>query len=429
MQLMLCLIIFCLTIAVYIINKIPMWVTSLGSMLLLVLCGCLQAETALGGFASPNAVLMAAMFIVAAGFRNTSFINRLCGFILKLTKDSFTKAYFGYILITVILTNFISSPLVVFSIVSPMAAALCAKSQVSPSRVMFPLCVTAVGCTMTLPFDGVITQTGQNNAFLETYGMGQYVMQPTDFLIAKWPALIILPLWALFIGPRFMPVVPDVQVDGYGDEKHRLNGMKLEKIADFAGAVIFLGTLAALLVLPQWDVASWVIASASALLMVVCGVLSAKDALAAVPVDLILLFVGALGLGGALEETGAGDVIGQWLGMLVGRTENGYVIGALFFVVPLIVTQFMMNRAGMQIFTPICILSCKALGADPIGPMLLVCAGCLTAVMTPMATPAIPVAVKAGGYTIRDLVKGGWLISVILAIVYIFYVMTAFPAF
>ncbi|MGL6200121.1 MAG: SLC13 family permease [Lachnospiraceae bacterium] len=429
MQLTMCIVIFGLTIAAYILNKVPMWVTSLGSLMLLVICGCLQSETALSGFASPNTILMAAMFVVAAGFQNTSFIKKMCEFILKRTKGSFNKAFFGYILVTVILTNFISSPLVVFSIVSPMVAILCEKSKVSPSKVMFPLCITAIGCTMTLPFDGVITQTSQNNAFLEAYGMGMYEMQATDFLIAKWPVLIILPLWSLFIGPRFMPEVPSIPVEVLNEKKYSIDEAGLGKMADISGTAIFFGMLAAFFILPQWGVASWVIATVSALLMVFCGVLSPQNALAAIPMDLILLFVGALGLGGALEETGAGDVIGRWLGMLVGRTDNGYLIGALFFIVPLIVTQFMMNRAGMQIFTPICILSCKALGANPIGPMLLVCAGCLTAVMTPMATPAIPVAMKAGGYTIRDLVKGGWLISIILTVVYIFYVMTVFPAF
>ena len=61
--------------------------------------------------------------------------------------------------------------------------------------------------------------------------------------------------------------------------------------------------------------------------------------------------------------------------------------------------------------------------------MLLVGAGSLTAFMTPMATPAIPMAMGAGGYDLKSLFKQGWLISLILAIVNIFYVMTVFPAF
>ena len=113
----------------------------------------------------------------------------------------------------------------------------------------------------------------------------------------------------------------------------------------------------------------------------------------------------------------------------MGGTRNGFVIGALFFIVPFIVTQFMLNRAVIQVFTPICILACKALGANPVGPMILVSVGCLTAFLTPMATPAIPMAMAEGGYDLKDLIKGGWLVTIILTAVYVFYVMTVFPAF
>ena len=89
----------------------------------------------------------------------------------------------------------------------------------------------------------------------------------------------------------------------------------------------------------------------------------------------------------------------------------------------------MLNQGVSNVFTPICLLTCAALGANPIGPMLLVGAGSLTAFMTPMATPAIPMAMGAGGYDLKSLFKQGWLISLILAIVNIFYVMTVFPAF
>ena len=48
----------------------------------------------------------------------------------------------------------------------------------------------------------------------------------------------------------------------------------------------------------------------------------------------------------------------------------------------------MLNRAVNQIFTPICLLTCQALGANPIGLILLVSTGSLTAFLTPMAAGA-----------------------------------------
>lgn len=43
-----------------------------------------------------------------------------------------------------------------------------------------------------------------------------------------------------------------------------------------------------------------------------------------------MLFVGALALGTALTNTGAGDMIGNTLASAVGGTHNNYVLGALF---------------------------------------------------------------------------------------------------
>jgi len=34
-----------------------------------------------------------------------------------------------------------------------------------------------------------------------------------------------------------------------------------------------------------------------------------------------------------------------------------------------------------------------------------------------------------GNYNLKDLLKGGWMITLILMVFYVFYVMTIYPAF
>lgn len=92
-------------------------------------------------------------------------------------------------------------------------------------------------------------------------------------------------------------------------------------------------------------------------------------------------------------------------------------------------TKPWLNRSVSAVFVPICLLTCSALGANPIGLILLVNAGSLTAFLTPMATPAVPMCMADGGYDLKSIMKSGWLITVILPIVYIFYTMTVLPAF
>ena len=221
-QMLICIVIFVLTLVSYILNKIPMWITSLISMGALYYTGCMTAADALSGFSNTNTILMAGMCMVAAGFQRSSFVNTICNSVMRLTKGSFTKAYAAYIFLTVILTNLISSPVATFAVVCPLLAALCDSTGVSRSKVMFPTMVVCVGCFGLLPFASAVQQASQATGFLETYGFTE-TMSAMDYFLGKAPMLILLPLWAIFMGPKVTPqesVVP-LSGAGTGNKKER----------------------------------------------------------------------------------------------------------------------------------------------------------------------------------------------------------------
>ena len=86
-QLIICLVIFVLTLVSFILNKIPLWVTAMASMGLLYLTGCLTSAEALSGFGNSNTIVLVGMLLVAAGFQKSSFVDKLCDkvFLIKLT--------------------------------------------------------------------------------------------------------------------------------------------------------------------------------------------------------------------------------------------------------------------------------------------------------------------------------------------------------
>lgn len=427
-QMIVCLIIFAITLISYILNKIPMWLTSLISLAALYLSGSVSQADALAGFSNVNTILMATMFVVAAGFRRTTMVDKMCNGIMKLTKGSFTLAYFGYILMAVLLTNFIASPMVSYAVVSPLLAALLDKSGKSRSQYMFPIMVVCVACCGILPLPTAIQMAGQYTGFLQTYGFEELTFAPTNFIVGAWPILIVVPLWALFIGPRFTPKQPVVPIEAL-EKKSDNKGAALSKFTDTAGIIIFFATILCLIFSAQLKLQTWAVALVGSLLMVLFGVVDSKNALRDIPWDMLMLFVGALALGSALSNTGAGDLIGNALAKAVGGTNNNYLLGALFFIIPFVLTQFMLNRSVSAVFIPICLLTCSALGANPIGLVMLVNAGSLTAFLSPMATPSVPMCMADGGYDLKALLQSGWLITLILPLVYIPYTMTVFPAF
>ncbi len=428
-QMIICLVIFAVTLVSYMLNKIPMWLTAMLSMAALYVTGCVDANTALSGFSNNNTILMATMFVVASGFRRTSLVQTMCSAIMKLTRGSFRVAYFGYLLVAALLTNFIASPMVVYAIVSPLLAALCDTANESRSKYMFPAMVVCVSCCGILPLPTAIQMAGQFTGFMESYGFTGMTFDPINFFKGAWIILPVVLAWATFLGPKQTPAEPVVPIQTSARSGGPSTESQLSPLVDKLGIVTFFATILCLIFSAQLGQATWFIALVGSLLMVLFGVVDSKNALRDIPWDMLMLFVGALALGGALTSTGAGDMIGNALAAAVGGTHNNYVLGALFFIIPFILTQFMLNRSVSAVFVPICLLTCSALGANPIGLMLLVNAGSLTAFLTPMATPAVPMCMADGGYDLKSILKSGWLITLILPVFYIFYTMTVLPAF
>lgn len=48
---------------------------------------------------------------------------------------------------------------------------------------------------------------------MESYGFTGMSIRAIDFTIGTWPALIIVPLWAVFVGPKFTPKQPVVPIE------------------------------------------------------------------------------------------------------------------------------------------------------------------------------------------------------------------------
>ncbi|MDO4460100.1 MAG: SLC13 family permease [Clostridia bacterium] len=427
-QMIICLVIFVVTLLCYILNKIPMWLTALLSMAALYLTGCITDTDALSGFSNVNTILMATMFVVAAGFRRTSMVNTMVKGITRITRGNFTTAYFGYLVLACILTNFIASPMVVYAIVSPLLCAFLDQTGKSRTQYLFPAMVVCVATCGILPLSTAIQMSGQFNGFLETYGFTDIVFNPTDFTKGAWLIIPVVILWALFFGPKSTPKAPVVPIEAL-EKKGQSTETTLSPLVDKLGIVTFFATIICLIFSKQIGQPNWAIALVGSLLMVLFGVVDPKAALRDIPWDMLMLFVGALGLGNALTNTGAGEMIGSALANVVGGTHNNYILGALFFIIPFILTQFMLNRSVSAVFVPICLLTANALGANPIGLIILVNAGSLTAFMTPMATPAIPMVMADGGYDLKAIIKSALPITLILPFVYIFFTMTVFPCF
>lgn len=168
--------------------------------------------------------------------------------------------------------------------------------------------------------------------------------------------------------PEMMPALYGQKQDAAGGGRKREEKPALAPFQEIAVYVVFFLTTLGLIFQNQIAkvivAPTWIICFLGVLLMVLTGVLSGREACAAMNIPMYLLFVGDMAMGGALSASGAGDVVGAAIAQLADSLGNPYLIGLVFFLVPFPLTQVMQNRTVMMIFIPIAIQACKSMGAN-----------------------------------------------------------------
>lgn len=430
-QMTLCLIICLLTVIGFVWGKYTLGTTAMISLMAFFFTGILDANTVLGCFSNATGIMMVSMFIVAAGFNKTQFVKNVATWIGKAAKGSLTKVMVGYMLVAVLLCQFIQSNLIPFCIVAPLLIATVESMGYKSSKVIYSLGLVCIVNCMCLPLGGGATVAPELNGYLEANGATQQMALWAPML-SRIALFVIMTVYAIFIAPRFAPDKPVVAVKEMNVDEvagRQLDQKALPPFQEKCGYIIFFLVTLALLFCAQLHQPTWAICTVGALAMVVTGVLKPKEAVQAMPIWVYLLFVGSIGMANALNATGAGAAIGDLLANLAGGTHSSLLLYSLFFLVPYIATQFMFNRTTMMILYPIVIQVCLSLGANPIGPVIVVQAASFAAFLTPMATGTVPYYMGLGGYDQKTVLKMGIIPTILCFVVTVIWNTIMFPLF
>lgn len=418
-----CLLIFVLMIVLFLTNKIPMSFSAMIVLVLLVLTGCIDYKSALSTFGSSTVITMVSMFIVAAGLSRTQMINNLSKLLLRVTGGSFTKILASYVLITFILGQFTPSIVALFAMVSPLVKNMCDQLDISPSKMMYPIAITTVSASFILPPIGpYAADYVVYNGYMESYNWvsTQFTIW-TDTLPLLITGVVTMAV-AIFIIPKMMPDQPDIPT-GMVTRRKRKEQEPLSPVREVLGYGVFAAVIIGLML----GISSWQVTMIGAIVVVVSGVLTEDEAIENMNLDTVMLYVGVVVLGSALSETGAAEMLGNGLAGILGSMSNGYLIGAAFYVVAFLMTSVLYNRAVTEVLYPLAIMTCVAMGVDPRGPIILCNIASMSSLVTPMATAVVPMAMTAGGYSTKTIIKPGLLIALIRGIVCVLVTMTLYP--
>ena len=293
----------------------------------------------------------------------------------------------------------------------------------SRSKLLFPAMACAnIATSMTFLGQGASNMTW-NDIMMK--GGAPHALQIWDFTIARIPLLIVAIAYMVLVGHKLMP---DIDNSKFDDELHSSgNTVKMSPFKEKLALIIVLTTIILMLFENVIGIKMYLIACIGAVLLVLTGVLSEKEALESVHMPTIFLFAGVLTLSDAIKITGVGDLVADFMIKLVGGTTNTYLMMAIFFFIPFLLTQVMSNLATLTIFIPLVTSVCLKMGLDPRAAVVGVLTASCISIMTPMAAPCQIMIMEPGGYTFKDYLKCGAPLALILALMTVVLMPLMFP--
>lgn len=408
-------------IVMFVSEKIPLGLTSMIVCVGLIVTGVLGWKDAFAGFIDSNVILFVAMFVVGGALFETGMANKIGGLVTKFAKTE--RSLIVAIMLIVGLMSGVLSNTGTAAILIPVVIGIAAKSGFKRSRLLMPLVfAAAMGGNLSLigAPGNMIGQSVLEEATGQSFGFFEYA-------IVGLPILIVGILFYATIGFKLLPN-HDVQDEGgaFDTEKDFSDVPKWKQILSL---VILVATLIGMIFEDKIGIKLCVTGSIGALLLVLTGVISEKDAIQSIDLKTIFLFGGTLSLAAALKNTGAGEMIASTVVGLLGENPSPLLLTFVVFIICAVLTNFMSNTATTALMAPICLAIAQGMGADPRAVLMACVIGGSCAYATPIGMPANTMVLGVGGYRFKDYVISGLPLIVIATIVSMVILPIAFPFF
>ena len=160
-HLIVCLVIFVLTCAGYMANVWSIATIAIASVAGLSFTGCLPPREVLACFSNEIVIMIGAMSVVAAGFNKTRFCSELAAGITRIVGGNRRRVLLLYCVLTMLLSQIVQSPVVVYGIVAPFCMATADSMGIPRSKIALPLGVVAISTCSTLPVGTGATQAAE----------------------------------------------------------------------------------------------------------------------------------------------------------------------------------------------------------------------------------------------------------------------------
>ncbi|MDK9712046.1 SLC13 family permease [Acidaminobacter sp.] len=406
-------------VVMFVWEKIPLAVTSMIVCLALILFKVLEPSAAFAGFVNNNVILFVAMFVVGGALFETGMANKIGGVVTKFAKTE-RQLIVAVMVITGLMSGVLSNTGTA-AVLIPVVIGIAAKSGFARSRLLMPLVFAAA-------MGGNLSLIGAPGNLIAQSALQEMNMQFGFFEYAKigLPILVVGIIYFAFIGYKFLPKTqgdPDSVFNEVIDYSH------VPAWKQTLSLLILVVTIIGMIFEEQIGIKLHVTGSIGALLLVLTGVMTEKEAYKSIDLNVIFLFGGTLALASALDKTGAGALIAETVMGALGQNASPFVLLFAIFMIAAVLTNFMSNTATTALLVPISVSIASGMGADPRAVLMATVIGGSLAYATPIGMPANTMVLAAGGYRFMDYVKAGLPLIVVATIVSMILLPIFFPFF
>ncbi len=405
------------TIISFILEKIPLGLTASICAIGLTLTGVVDATTTFSQYVNSNVILCVGMFVVGQALFETGMANKIGGLVTKFARTEKTLII-AIMVIVGVMSGFLSNTGTA-AVLIPVVCGIADESGYSRSRLLMPLVFAAA-------LGGNLSIIGAPGNLMGVNALQEMGLSTSFFMYAPVgvPMLLIGILYFVLIGYKFLP-------DG-----KNASGAALEDQQDFShvpkwkqtvSLVVLILVILAMIFEKEIGISIEVSACIGAILLVLTGVISEKDALKSIDLKVVFLFGGSLTLAKALDTTGAGELIADKIVGLLGADPSPILLLLVIFIVTCALTNFMSNTATTALMIPIAVSLANNLGADPRAVVIATVIAGSCAYATPIGMPANTMVVGLGGYKFKDYVKSGLPLILVSFVICMILLPVLFP--
>lgn len=405
-------------IIMFVTEKIPLALTSMIVCIGLVLTKVLDPKEAFNGFVNTNVILFVAMFVVGGALFETGMANKIGGVVSKFAKSE-RQLIVAIMVITGSMSGFLSNTGTA-AVLIPVVIGIASKSGYSRGRLLMPLAFAAamggnlslIGAPGNLIAQSALQEMDMSFGFFE-------------FGYVGLPILVIGIIFFSLVGYRFLPT--ETQIDDTGAFSEDVDYSHVPKWKQTLSLVILIMTILGMIFEEQTGIPLYIAGCVGAILLVLCRVITEKQAYKAIDMQTIFLFGGTLALANALEITGAGELIADAVIGMLGQTASPFALLTAIFLLSAVLTNFMSNTATTALLVPISLSIATGMGADPRAVLMATVIGGSCAYATPIGMPANTMVLSPGGFKFMDYVKAGLPLIVVSTIVSLILLPILFP--